>query len=425
MDLVILAVFIGVLISISALFSGIETALFSLQPVQIRRLKENGPRSLAERLERLMENPRRVLSALLLADAFANLPLILLCLVAMRDSSALGVPTWAGSLLIFAVVVILCDLIPKMVALRAPFRVAALGANALEFVLPIFDPICRILQKASDRVANLLTPRKVKSKQTLNEEELETLIQISAEEGALHITESEIIQEIIKLGDKTAKDCMTPRIDMVAIADDLTNEEIIPRLRNKRFRRVPVYADTPDNILGILDVKRFLLHSEAHYTELLTPPSYVPETMNALDLLRSFLTHPQRLAIVVDEFGGTEGIVALPDIIEQIISDAVPSSDTELYIENFGAGRLIVAGSARLDDLSERLDAELEQDGIDTIGGLVFNRLGYVPKPGESLEIDGIKVTVRRASRKRVQEVLIEVKETNGGATKEANAEES
>jgi CBS domain containing-hemolysin-like protein len=416
MEIVILVTLIGVLISVSALFSGIETALFSLQPIQIRRLKAGRQKNLAERLERLMENPRRVLSALLLADACANLPLILLCLLLlMRDFSMFGVPFWAGSLGIFAIVVVFCDLVPKMVALRAPFRVAALGANALEWVLPIFDPICRVLQKSSEWLADSLTPRKFAAKQTLDDEELETLIQISAEEGALHVTESEIIQEIIKLGDKTAKDCMTPRIDMVAIADDLTNEEVLPRLRSKRFRRVPVFADTPDNVLGVLDVKRFLLHPEVHYTEQLTPPSYVPETMKALDLLRGFLTHPQRLAIVVDEFGGTEGIVALPDIIEQIISDAVPSSDTGLYIENFGAGRLVVAGSARLDDLGERLNVDLEQDGIDTIGGLIFNRLGYLPRPGEAIEIAGLKITVRRASRKRIQEVLLEVMQTTSG----------
>ena len=219
-----------------------------------------------------------------------------------------------------------------------------------------------------------------------------------------------MIQEIIKLVDKTARDCMLPRTDVFAIPDDLSNEEALSQLQAKRLRRVPVFAENVDNIIGILDVKRFLLTPAGHYTEYLTPPSYVPETMKALDLLRGFLTHPQRLAIVVDEFGGTEGIVALPDVVEHIVSDAVPSSGQGLYIENAATGGLVAAGDARLDDLEERLGVSLEVEGLDTIGGLVFNRLGYVPKAGEIVELDEVRITVRRVKRKRIQEVLIEPK---------------
>src|SRR5205823_7543549 len=117
--------------------------------------------------------------------------------------------------------------------------------------------------------------------------------------------------------------------------------------KTKRHRRVPVYADTPDNILGILDAKTFLFDPRIPYTEVMIPPSFVPETMKALELLRNFLTHRQGLAVIVDEFGGTEGIITLADIIEEIISDAVPSADHDLYIENLGDGRLIVNGNAR------------------------------------------------------------------------------
>ncbi|HEX8310622.1 MAG TPA: transporter associated domain-containing protein, partial [Chthoniobacteraceae bacterium] len=125
------------------------------------------------------------------------------------------------------------------------------------------------------------------------------------------------------------------------------------------------------------------------------------------DLLRSFLNHPQGMAIVVDEHGGTEGIVTLADIVEEIISDAVPVAEQELYIENLGNGRLVVNGNARLDDLNEVLIANLEEDGIDTIGGLIFNRLGALPRPGADVTIDGVRLTVRRTSRKRIEEVLI------------------
>src|SRR5207245_11090381 len=133
----------------------------------------------------------------------------------------------------------------------------------------------------------------------MRDEESETLSEIRAAEGTLTEAEGQMIQEIIKMGDKTAKDCMTPRVETFALADDLTNEQAIAQLKERRFRRVPVYADTPDNIVGIIDVKLFLLDSSEHYTESLLAPSFVPETMPALDLLKLFLTHPQSLAIVV------------------------------------------------------------------------------------------------------------------------------
>jgi CBS domain containing-hemolysin-like protein len=220
-----------------------------------------------------------------------------------------------------------------------------------------------------------------------------------------------MIHEIIKLGDKTARDCMTPRVDTFTVPDDLTNEELIPRLRAKRYRRVPVYGETPDDIVGILDTRDFLLDPGAHYTERLIAPSFVPETMKAIDLLRSFLNHPQGIAIVVDEHGGTEGVVTLADIVEEIISDAVPLAEHSLYIEAIAECQLIVNGNARLDDINEMLGSELHEEGIDTIGGLIFNRLGALPRPGTQLEIDGLKLTVRRTSRKRVEEVLI-IRET-------------
>jgi CBS domain containing-hemolysin-like protein len=241
----------------------------------------------------------------------------------------------------------------------------------------------------------------------LSDDELVTLVELGVEEGQLSPDEREMIGEIIKLGDKTVKDCMTPRVDAFTIPDTLSNETVIQQVSLKRHGRVPVYGDSPDEILGILDVKKFLLDHEEHYTEHLEAPSFVPETMRALDLLRAFLTHPQRLAIVVDEFGGTEGIVTFNDIAEEIIEDAVPRGGESLTIEEIGDGRWIASGNARLDDLSEITGVALEREGLDTIGGLIFTQLGYVPRPGATLEIDPLRLEIRQSSRKRVTEVLI------------------
>jgi len=419
--LAILLVAIAVLIFCSGLFSGLETALFSLKPHQLRRLEEYHP-SLAKFFQVFRENPRRVLNVLLLGDSLVKVPLVVLCLFLLWEGPlAARVPQWLAAIAIFALVVLLCDLIPKLVALSAPYRLSTIGAFTLKTSMPLLDRAGRALENISTLVVDLLTPLHLRTRTRLSDEELETLVEIGEEEGTLQETEGEMIQEIIKLGDKTAKDCMTPRVDTFALPDDLTNEEAIARLKQKRHRRVPVYADTPDQIAGIIDVKMFLLNPAEHYTEMLIAPSFVPETMRAIDLLKLFLTHAQGLATVVDEFGGTEGIITLSDIVEEILSDAVPLGEASLYIEPLEKGKFLVSGNARLDDLSEHLGFELEAEGIDTIGGLVFNRLGYLPPTGTQLEIPRLAITVRRAGRKRIEELLLEkttcladADETNG-----------
>ena len=406
--LIVLLVVVLILIFCSALFSGLETALFALKPHQMRRLEEHHP-TLTSFTRLFRDNPRRVLNVLLLGDVLINVPLVILCLFLLWEGPMAGsVPGWLAAMVVFAIVVVFCDLIPKLLALSAPYRLSTIGAFVLQASVPLLARVGQILEDMSTTTIDLLTPKKLRTRARLSDQELETLVEIGEEEGALQEAEGEMIQEIIKLGDKTAKDCMTPRVDAFALPDDLTNDEVIARLKEKRYPRAPVYAETPDNVVGILDTKLFLLDPSDHYTEKLIAPSFVPETMRALDLLRQFLTHAQGLAIVVDEFGGTEGIITLSDIVEEILSDALPRGDVDLYIEPLEEGKFLVSGNARLDDLREHLGFEIEVDGIDTIGGLVFNQLGHLPVAGTRLELPRLEITVRRTGRKRIEELLLE-----------------
>jgi putative hemolysin len=406
--LAILLVAISILIFCSALFSGVETALFSLKPHQLRRLEANHAR-LTSFIQLFRENPRRVLNVLLLGDGLINVLLVILCLFFLWEGPFAGrIPQWLAGVVIFAIVVLLCDLIPKLLAVSAPYRLSTIGAFALQISIPLLDRIGHGLETVSAYLVDLLTPSRLRTRPSPGDAELETLLEISEEEGALYEGEAEMIHEIIKLGDKTAKDCMTPRVDSFMLPDDLTNEEVIARLKKNRYRRVPVYADTPDQILGIIDVKLLLLDPSEHYMEKLIAPSFVPETMAALELLKLFLTHPQGMAVVVDEFGGTEGIITIDDIVEEILEDAVPRDNVGLYIESLGNGKFLVSGNARLDDLSEHLGFKIDAEGIDTIGGYVFTRLGYLPPSGTKLEVPHLTITVRRAGRKRIEEVLLE-----------------
>src|SRR5437879_12022661 len=406
--LAILLVVISILIFCSALFSGVETALFSLKPHQLRRLETNHPR-LTKFVQLFRENPRHILNVLLLGDGLINVLLIILCLFFLWEGPLAGrISQWVTALVIFAIVVLLCDLIPKLLALSAPYRLSTIGAFALQISMPLLDRIGRSLESVSARVVDLFTSSRLRTRPRLSDEELETLLEMSEEEGALYEGEDQIIQEIIKLGDKTAKDCMTPRVDSFMLPDDLTNDQAIARLKENRYRRVPVYADTPDQILGIIDVKLFLLDPSEHYTEKLIAPSFIPETMRAVELLKLFLTHPQGMGLVVDEFGGIEGIITMEDLVEDILSGTVPRDGSEFYIEPLGNGKFLVSGNARLDDLSEHLGLQIDVEGIDNIGGLVFTRLGYLPPSGTKLQIPHLAITVRRSGRKRIEEILLE-----------------
>jgi putative hemolysin len=406
LDLALVAVAgLIILAVLSAFFSGIETALFSIREWRLHRWRKQDPKRV-EQFERLMKNPREVLSVILLVDTIVNILLIVLTVAIVR-SITIPVPYWVKTLFLFALIVIACDLVPKMLALRDPFRFAQQAIMLLRLLLPLFGPLSRVTQRASEVIASFFLPTKSERVEQFNDEELIALVELSAEQGQLRADEQEMIEAIIKLGNKSVKDCMTPRVDAFFISDSITNEEVIQQLRIKRRARVPVFGDSPDEILGILDVKAFLADPSEHYAEKVDVPSFVPETMRALDLLRAFLKHPQRLAIVIDEFGGTEGVVTLSDILDEILADVAPRGDEELYLEELGNGAWLACGSVRLEDLEEALHLDFKTEEFDTLNGLIFNRLGYVPRSGEKVQVPPLELEVRESTRRRVVEVKL------------------
>jgi putative hemolysin len=420
-----LAVILAVILAVgSALFSALETALFSLEPMELERLRRKKKRY-AESLTGILSNPRRLLSAIVLADVVLNVPLIAICLYLLRERLGGGVPFWARALALFGVVVLLCDLLPKVLALLHPYRFIRVGVVVIVPLLSWLAAPVRFLQRICDRVAEWGLPASLRGGNVLNEEEMATLVELGAEDGALQASESAMIQAIIRLGDKTARDCMTPRVDAVGFSDDFTNAQLAEKLAQVRFRRVPIYGETPDDVLGVLEVRAFLEEGLAgpHYTEQLAPPSFVPETMKALELMRSFLKRPQGLAIVVDEHGGTEGVITRADLVEEIIAGALPGGDRELYVEALGDGRLVASGQARLEDLGELLGIKIAVEGVDTVGGLAFHLAGQLPRTGEVLEGAGLRLRVRRMVQKRVEEVLVEALTAEAEAAGEGEGE--
>jgi len=406
LDLALVAVAgLIILAVLSAFISGIETALFSIREWRLHRWRKQDPKRV-EQFERLMKNPREVLSVILLVDTLVNILLIVLTVAIVR-SITIPVPYWVKTLFLFALIVLACDLVPKMLALRDPFRFARQAITLLRSLLPLFGPVSRVTQRASEVIASFFLPTRAERVEQFGDEELIALVELSAEQGQLRADEQEMIEAIIKLGNKSVKDCMTPRVDAFFISDAMTNDEVIQQLRIKRRARVPVFGDSPDEILGILDVKAFLADPSEHYAEKVDVPSFVPETMRALDLLRAFLKHPQRLAIVIDEFGGTEGVVSMSDILDEILADVAPRGDEELYLEELGNGAWLACGSVRLEDLEEALHLDFATEEFDTLNGLIFNRLGYVPRSGEKVQVPPLDLEVRQSTRRRVVEVKL------------------
>jgi magnesium and cobalt transporter len=258
-------------------------------------------------------------------------------------------------------------------------------------------------------VAAKLFPWSLEARAELGPEEAETLAWVREEEGELTLPEAEALTEVLRLSRATVRHYMTPRVDVVFVEDEMTNDEVRTLLLKKKFLRLPVIGETPDEVVGLLDTRALgRLPAGMHFTEVLLPPSFVPETMEASALLTSFLKHRQPLAVVLDEFGGVEGVVTLQDFIEEILGDAAPRVEADLYIEQLGDGRILAAGTARLDDLTEYLGFDAAREGIETIGGYIIHELGKLPRQGASVRLGPWKVTVRAMTQRRVREVALQ-----------------
>ncbi len=313
---------------------------------------------------------------------------------------------WA---LLFLVPVVLLEVLLASVTARRPrgweFPLLRAGGAVLRVFGPLFDRV----QPAVAAISGRLFPWSLEVRTKLGPEEAETLVWVREEEGEFTLPEAEVLAEVLQLSRQTVRQYMTPRVDVVFVPDEMTNDELRALILKRQFLRAPVIGETPDEVLGLLDTRAMSrLPAGMHFTEVLLPPSFVPETMEASQLLSSFLHHRQPLAVVLDEFGGVEGVVTLDDFLEELLCDAAPRVEADLYIEQISDGRLLASGTARLDDLTEYLGFDAGQHGIETIGGYVINSLGKLPRQGDSVRLGPWKVTVRSMTQRRIREVALQ-----------------
>jgi CBS domain containing-hemolysin-like protein len=243
----------------------------------------------------------------------------------------------------------------------------------------------------------------------LADDEYRELLELAYQQGTLAQSEKEIILQIISLDRRTAKEVMRPRAQMACISDDLTIEEMIAAARQFKHRRLPIYDESMDTIVGILNTRTLLLYPQVDLAEAIEFPSFVPDSMNLLQLFKSLQRQQRGLAMVVDEFGGTTGLVAMEDILEEVVGEIrSESEETGFVMERLGEGRWRVSGTMRLDDFRREYPALGEAPDVETMGGLLVAKMEVVPAAGESVVFNGLRLTALATDERRVREVRVE-----------------
>jgi len=270
-------------------------------------------------------------------------------------------------------------------------------------------PFRWLAQKLNEAVLKVIVPQSVKPQTALTDADYQELLELATQQGTLAEAEKEIILQIISLDRRTARDVMKPRARMACISDDLSVEEMIEAARRFKHRRLPIYDETPDTIVGILNTRALLLDPHVDLADAIEFPSFVPETMNLLQLLKSLQRQQRGMAIVLDEFGGTAGLVTMEDILSELVGKIGGDLDSEGFVmEKLGAGRWRVNGTMRLDDFRREHPSLGEVPEVETMGGLLTHLMGIVPGPGESAAYRGLKLTAQVTDERRVRELLVE-----------------
>jgi putative hemolysin len=389
----------------SFFFALAETALFSLSKWQARQLAEREPRA-GGLVTRLLAEPQDLLATMVLGNTFASAAMLAVALWMAIHGRWPLVGTVVGLL---ALILFICEVLPKTLAVRKPERWSLQVAQPMALVLRFSQPLCRVAQKINSAILRAVIPRTVQAQVALTDADYQELLEMAYQQGTLAQSEKEIILQIISLDRRTAKEVMKPRTQMAAISDDSSVEEMIAAARNYKHRRLPIYDETLDTIVGILNTRALLLDPQIDLADAIELPSFVPETMNLLQLFKSLQRQQRGLAIVLDEFGGTAGIVTMEDILEEVIGKIQgPAEAGGFVMEKLGPGRWHVAGTLRLDDFRREYPALGHVPEVETMGGLLVSLLDVVPAPGESATFCGLKLSAQAADERRVRELLVE-----------------
>lgn len=406
------------LIALNAFFAASELAVMQLSANKLRRQIEDGDRK-AIRVLKLVEAPSNFLSTIQIGITLAGF----LGSAFAADNFAGPLSSWLYNTVGFTVIstsllntlcvilitillsyftLVLGELVPKQIALHKPYQVASLAVGFVSGLSVVMRPVIKLLSASTRAVLLLFGIKGERSEETVTEDEIRMMVDVGHESGTIDQEEKEMIDNVFELDNLSARDVMTHRVDVVAIEADGEPEEIVNIIETSGLSRYPVYDDSFDDILGILNARTYLLGQRGAQPktvrELLRPAVFVPETVPADVLLRDMQVRKDHMAIVVDEYGGFSGIVTMEDLIEEIVGNIYDEFDAPEEADIFEIGNNLwrVAGETDIEDIEEELDVQLpEERDYDTLGGLIFSQFSSIPDDGTCVELDAYGLHIK------------------------------
>lgn len=395
----------------SAFFSSSETALTSLNVFKIRQMEENGVEN-SSLVRRLTDDIGKVLTTILIGNNIVNIVTTTIATIFFTDllgSSGAVVST----IILTLTILIFGEVTPKNIATSSSEKLALKVAKPIKFFDFILKPLSFFLQAITNFLTKIIIGESSQKGDLVTEEDLKTIVDVSEEQGVINDQESEIINNVFEFGDSDVEDIMTARTNMEAIAVDMEDKELKDFLKNCKHSRIPVYGKSIDNIIGILhmkDIVAFIAEDkDLNIEEMVRPAFYVYDNMHIFDLFKSMRGENVSLAIVIDEYGGTSGIVTIEDIVEELVGEIEDEYDTHLEtILKINDKEYLVNPSIHINDFNDYFDTDIEQIKNDSIGGYLIDNLGRIPKLGDAIEVSGIKMSVLQIDRYKLEMLKVE-----------------
>lgn len=412
------AVTIVLMILLSAFFSSAETAMTTVNRIRIQALIEQGDKR-AIILDKVISNSSKMLSTILIGNNIVNISAS--SLMTTLTIQVLGnVYVGAATGVLTLIILLFGEITPKTLASLHAEKIALSYAKIIYFLTVILTPVVFIVGKLGNGVMFLLRVDPNAKTNPMTEHELRTLVNVSQEDGVIEREEKQMIYNVFDFGDSAAKDVMIPRIDMTFVDINSTYDELMEIFREDMHTRFPVYEENTDNIVGIINIKDLILYpknQEFSIQKILREPYFTYEYKRTADLMVEMRKASVNLAIVLDEYGSTAGLVTLEDLLEEIVGEIRDEydEDEEEDLKEIQPGKEYIAlGSAKLDDINEALSIHLESEDYDSVGGYIIEQLDSLPSQGQSVTLEnGIRLVVDELDKNRIEAVHIWLPETS------------
>ncbi|SCZ80560.1 putative hemolysin [Acidaminobacter hydrogenoformans DSM 2784] len=400
-----------VLLMMSAFFSASETSLMSLSKIRLRHMVEENVKG-AGRVSNLLKSPSHMLGAILVGNNIVNIASSALAtsiaIEVFGPVRGIGISTGVMTLL----VLIFGEITPKSIAAERSEQISLKVAGPISFLVVILTPVLTAIMFITGFLIRILGGTPDKDKPFITEEELKTMVTVSHEEGVLEGDEKKMIYNVFEFGDSQAGDVMTPRTDMVMIEKSTEFAEIVEIFKNERFSRIPVYDETPDNIIGLLNVKDLIFYemsqTEFQIEDFIREPYFTYEFKMTSELFAEMRAKHVAIAIVLDEYGGTAGMVTMEDLVEEIVGDIQDEYDEhEVSIEVIREDEYIVDGATKIDVVNEMIGLRIETEDFDSIGGFIIGEFGRLPEVGDRIEHDNAEFVVESIEKNRIEKLRI------------------